>query len=77
MSYRSFKEVIGMKELRCKRCNIYLGEIERGKVKNGAIFLCIECNKAYEILDSLAKHKGSTGSNSIPEGFEELFNKFR
>ena len=65
-----------MKRLTCKRCGIYLGEIEKGKVKNGTVFLCSECMGKYEILEGLDRYKGATRSDSLPEGFKEIFDKF-
>jgi len=70
-----------MKELRCKRCNVYLGEMEKGKIRNGAILLCAQCYEAYKVYESLAGekygNKSGSGSIDLPEGFEALFSKFK
>jgi len=36
------------KQLYCSRCNKNLGEINKGRIKNGAVLLCGACN--YKLL---------------------------
>jgi hypothetical protein len=49
-----------MKTLKCHKCETYLGEIERGKVKKDCIFICKACLAFYETCDSLNKYNKST-----------------
>lgn len=72
-----------MKEFRCGRCNIYLGEMTQGKIKKGTLTLCTECYNAYKVYETLADEKYGDksgkdfkGKYDMPEGFEALFGKF-
>ena len=70
-----------MKEFRCKRCNVYLGEMTQGKIKKGTSTLCTECHDAYKVYETLAGekygNKSGSGKYDMPEGFEEIFGKFK
>lgn len=39
-----------MKVLSCTHCKKFLGEIERGKLRNGSVLLCDECWKILETI---------------------------
>lgn len=61
------------KEFRCKKCNRYLGEMSKGKLKKDAIVLCTECMKKIEILENLQNFKDSTAHSRGTEGLGDLF----
>jgi hypothetical protein len=64
-----------MKEFRCLKCNVYLGEMEKGKIHKKAVILCTECHDAYKVYETLAgeKYGNKSGSGNMPKGFEEIF----
>lgn len=41
-------------ELHCKKCNLFLGDMEKGKLRNGTVLLCSACWKQAEIAISIA-----------------------
>jgi hypothetical protein len=53
-----------MKEFKCYKCGIYLGEMEKGKIKNGAVLICKECIERDKIGDSLRGYKNATRNSS-------------
>ena len=32
-----------MKTFQCSKCGTYLGEMSKGKIRKGVVFLCFEC----------------------------------
>ena len=63
-----------MKEFRCSKCGIYLGEMTQGKMKKGTIVLCIECHEAYKVIEALNSYRDNTkGSSDMPEFFKDIF----
>ena len=52
-----------MKELRCHKCNMFLGEILKGKIKKGTILLCTEC----------AGNKDTKPDVGMPDFMNEIF----
>ena len=64
-----------MKELKCFSCSTYLGEIEKGKIKNGSVILCASCFKNHKATDDFNNYIKSTASNNMPEFFKDIFNK--
>lgn len=63
------------KDLHCKKCDFYLGEMEKGKIRNGSILLCSVCWRkaelAIEIAD-IAKEQskdipGGSGSKDVDD----------
>ena len=60
------------KEFKCKKCSCYLGEMNKGKLKNGVAILCEECMSFYETCDSLVQYNKRTG-NVNPLG--DIFGK--
>ena len=67
-----------MKELRCKICNVYLGNIEKGKLHKSAAILCNGCFDKYKVLEDLENYKkGTSNSNNknpidIPPFLQDL-----
>ena len=60
-----------MKTFTCHRCKVYLGEMEKGKIKNGVRIFCTECSSAIESLESLESLKNyekSTGDGNKTDG---------
>lgn len=70
-----------MKKLVCNECKRVLGEMEKGKIHKRAVILCEDCMAKYNTYKSLADLSrsgvGNSSNSSYPEGFEELFRKFR
>ena len=69
-------------KLNCHKCSCDLGEMVKGKIRNGAVLLCKDCIKGYmdelgrlKVLDDLRVYEKGVGggSNSYPPGFEDLF----
>lgn len=61
-----------MKELKCHKCGCYLGDIEKGKIKNGAVLLCRGC---FKLMNDLLNYKKSIGgqANDIMDSFKDIF----
>jgi len=57
------------KQLYCSRCNKNLGEMNKGRIKSGAVLLCSGCN--YNLLVLENKWKGATKSD-----FQNIFKEF-
>jgi hypothetical protein len=63
------------KDLHCKKCEVYLGEMEKGKIRNGSVLLCAVCWKraelAIEIADLAKKQSkdilGGSGSKQVDD----------
>lgn len=64
-----------MKELRCHKCSLYLGCIEKGKIKNGAVLLCKGCLEKQKLLEDLESHKKSTANYDMPDCIKDIFDK--
>jgi len=65
-----------MKEFRCKNCNMYLGEMEKGKIKNGSIILCGQCYDKIRSLESLNNYKKNVNDNiPLPDFLKDLLYK--
>lgn len=69
-----------VKELKCKKCNVHVGEIDVGKIHKRAILLCETCAAAYEfsMLSSDLKNNANNPGISdmdMPDIFKDLFNK--
>ena len=62
-----------MKEFRCKKCDVYLGEMINGKIKKDAIILCYECMGVYKTYESLANLKHGDSKPEMPEFLNNLF----
>ena len=61
-----------MEKFTCKMCNKYMGEMEKGKIRNNAIILCGACwEKAKIAVDmaELARNQArSASSGQVPLG---------
>ena len=61
----------------CYKCSCYLGEMGKGKLKNGAVLLCKSCIEKYTVLESLATFQKGVGdknsSNDMPDFFKDIF----
>lgn len=64
-----------MKELRCNKCNCYLGEMTQGKIKKDAIILCTECMNKYEAYKGVADvaNMDKPSTPDMPDFFKEMF----
>ena len=59
-----------------KKCNMFLGSMEVGKILKTAIFLCTECHDAYKTHESLANYNKSVGNEpkvDMPDFFKDMF----
>jgi len=56
-----------MKELRCKKCNKYLGEIEKGRIEKGAVIYCKQCNSILELAKQLQEQSLKTAKDIFGE----------
>ena len=63
-----------MKALTCHKCKVYLGEMERGKLKKDCALLCKTCMEFYETCDSLNQYKKTTQSPEVPDFLKDLLN---
>ena len=63
---------MSIRQFKCKRCEKYLGEMNKGKIKKDVSLLCDECMKFYETCDSLVQYsKEIKVATSNP--FSDLF----
>jgi hypothetical protein len=63
-----------MKEFKCHKCGIYLGEMTQGKIKKNVIILCTECHSVYVSLHDYNKGTQSAPniSRDIPDFLKDL-----
>ena len=58
-------------ELKCDRCGLGLGEMEKGKIRNGAVLLCKFCwGKAKAAMDV-----ADMASKEMPDFLKDLMGK--
>jgi RNase P subunit RPR2 len=65
-----------MKEFYCKKCNKFLGDMEKGRIHKGAVILCTECMSVYESLYNYNKGAGNVGNEpkiDMPDFFKNIF----
>lgn len=67
-----------MKNLSCHKCKRNMGEIELGKIRNGAIILCKECWDLANAILVMAEVDKNTKQNNPeqPFDFNDLFRGF-
>jgi len=60
-----------MKTLNCHKCGEYLGEIEKGKIKNGTVLFCKKC---FNLMNALNNYKNTTNTtnNDFPSELNYL-----
>lgn len=63
-----------MKEFKCHKCYVYLGEMSNGKFKKDAVVLCQSCYDSYKLLDDLKNYDKSSGKYDMPDFFKDIFN---
>lgn len=59
------------KELKCGKCGKFLGEIEKGKLRNGSVLLCRECWPKAEAAMNVAE----TAREQMPDFLSDIFDK--
>ena len=70
-----------MKEFRCKKCNVFLGEMTQGKLKKDTVLLCSGCYDSYKTIESLndyekgTKGKPNFGTDDFGKMFNDIINK--
>ena len=57
------------KELKCEYCGLYLGDMEKGKVRKGTVCLCADCWKKAKAAADVAK----MASEGMPDFLNDLF----
>jgi len=71
-----------MKKLYCKKCNKFMGEIEKGAIRNGAAILCETCMDALEKCEAAMKFGkladstqgfGGLGNNNFMDDLGKMF----
>ena len=67
-----------MKILKCHSCGEYLGEIEKGKIKNGSAIFCHKCLGNMKLLSDLDEYKKGTvdGRGKDSDGVDFLKGMF-
>jgi len=64
------------KKLECDKCFTYLGEMEKGKIKNGSVILCSKCIDFYKTCHSFSEFNkptfGSTPPFDTPDIFKDI-----
>ena len=53
----------------CKMCGLSLGEMNKGKLKNKSVLLCIDCWNRAKIAIDISKH----ANESMPDFLKKLF----
>ena len=62
-----------MKTFHCHKCNCYLGEVQKGKIKHKSVILCSSCFERYKILEDLQNYNNaSKKSDSMPDFLKDL-----
>lgn len=64
-----------MKELKCHKCSCFLGCIEKGKIKNGAVIFCKDCFEKNKTIDDLNSYQNKTTNYDMPDFMQDLFKK--
>lgn len=55
------------KKINCRKCETYLGEIEKARIMVGVVYLCPKCHKL------LFSTKAKTEANDLPDEFKKIF----
>jgi hypothetical protein len=64
-----------MKEFKCHKCSVYLGEMSNGKFKKDAVVLCGKCHDMYKLLYDLKNYDKSSGNYDMPDFMKDIFKK--
>lgn len=62
-----------MKVFRCKRCDDFLGDMSKGRIKLSAVLLCGKCHGL--IVQAISLSKNPVSNNSIFDFFGNIVNK--
>ena len=63
-----------MKTLNCKLCNRFMGEIEKGKIRNESVVLCNECWDRSNIAIQMAELARSQKKDfDVPDFMKGIF----
>jgi hypothetical protein len=55
------------KTLECRRCGMFLGEMEKGRLRNGAALLCQGCWENASIAIGMAELASENGRKPFPK----------
>lgn len=58
-----------MKHFKCHNCRKDLGEMNKGRIKAGAVLLCAECFRAYQMAMDAGKLKKE---KDIPDFLKDI-----
>jgi len=64
-----------MKEFKCHKCSVYLGEMSNGKFKKDAVVLCGKCHDMYKLLYDLKNYDKGSGNYDMPDFMKDIFKK--
>jgi hypothetical protein len=60
-----------MKIIRCQRCNLHLGEIQKAKLRKGIIYLCPKCYN--NIVETQNEMNRIYQDNPLMDTFSKIF----
>jgi len=65
-----------MVDLNCKKCKKFMGNLEKGMVRNGYVILCEQCWEKADAAIQMAEYALHTPDQSMPGFFEDLIGGF-
>jgi len=63
-----------MEKFNCKMCNKFMGEMEKGKIRNNAVILCDACWERAKAAINMAELARNSVNKDMPDFFKDLFN---
>ena len=60
------------RRLNCHRCHSFLGEIEKGALRKGAVLLCKECWERADLAIQMADLAARQGKEALKGGGSEV-----
>ena len=64
-------------KLNCEICEKFLGEINKGGVRNGAVLLCDECWRRAKLAVDMADDTMRGAAREVPDVVKDLFGHFK
>lgn len=55
-------------------CNKFMGEMEKGKIRNNAVILCDACWERAKAAINMAELARNSVNKDMPDFFKDLFN---
>jgi hypothetical protein len=66
-----------MATFECKKCGLYMGEMDKGKIRNGHVILCSSCWEDADAAIQIMNFANHTPDQQMPGFLEDLFGKFK